>query len=160
VTLPGYYNIYMQTYKGKFKPKNRSKYVGDVNNIVYRSLWERNAFRWVDTNASIVAWNSEETVIPYLCETDQKVHRYFLDLWFKTTNGEVYIIEIKPKSQTLPPKKPKGGNRRRYMSESLTYIKNQSKWKAAQQFAVSKGWHFQIWTEDTMRELGIKILKG
>lgn len=150
----------MQTYKGKFKPKNKNKYVGDVNNIVYRSLWERNAFRWVDSNDSIVAWNSEETVIPYICETDKKVHRYFLDLWFKTKDGETYIIEIKPKKETVPPKKPKGGSRQKYLSESLTYVKNQSKWEAAQQYAQSKGWHFQIWTEDTLRELGIKILKG
>ena len=29
------------TYKGKFKPKNPSKYKGDIKEIVYRSSWKR-----------------------------------------------------------------------------------------------------------------------
>ena len=145
-------------YKGKFTPKNKNKYVGDVKNIAYRSLWERNTFRWIDANDSIVAWNSEEIVIPYICGTDNKVHRYFMDLWFKMSDGKTYIIEIKPKAQTQPPKAPKRKTRR-YIKESLTYVKNQSKWEAASEFAADRGWHFQVWTEDTLKSLGIKIIK-
>jgi len=145
-------------YRGKFTPKHPEKYVGDVKNIVYRSLWERNTFRWIDTQSSIVHWNSEELVIPYVCETDKKVHRYFMDLWFQTQEGKNYIIEIKPKGQTQPPKTPKRKTRR-YVKESLTYVKNQSKWKAASEFALDRGWTFEVWTEDTLKSLGIKILK-
>ena len=145
-------------YKGKFTPKNPQKYVGDVKGIVYRSLWERNAFRWIDANANIVAWNSEEVVVPYICGTDNKVHRYFMDLWFKTSDGKTYIVEIKPKRQTQPPKEPKRKTRR-YIKESLTYIKNQSKWEAASEFAADRGWHFQVWTEDTLKSMGIKIIR-
>lgn len=144
-------------YKGKFTPKQPDKYVGDVKNIVYRSLWERNTFRWLDTNASIEAWNSEEIVIPYVCGTDNKVHRYYMDLWFRTTKGATYIVEIKPKAQTQPPKKP-ARKTRRYIKESLTYVKNQSKWEAAAEFAENNGWRFEVWTEDTLKQLGIKIL--
>ena len=145
-------------YRGKFTPKNPEKYVGDVKNIVYRSLWERNTFRWIDTNSSIQYWVSEECVIPYICETDKKLHRYYMDLWFQTTKGDTYIVEIKPKSQTQPPKTPKRKTRR-YLKESLTYVKNQSKWKAASEFALDRGWKFEVWTEDTLKSLGIKILK-
>jgi len=145
-------------YRGKFTPKHPEKYVGDVKNIVYRSLWERNTFRWIDTQSSIVYWNSEECVIPYVCETDNKVHRYFMDLWFQTKEGKNYIIEIKPKGQTKPPKTPQRKTRR-YIKESLTYVKNQSKWKAASEFALDRGWKFEVWTEDTLKSLGIKILK-
>lgn len=145
-------------YKGKFTPKHPEKYVGDVKNIVYRSLWERNTFRWIDTNTSIKFWNSEECVVPYICATDNKVHRYHLDLWFQTQDGKNYIIEIKPKKQTQPPKTPQRKTRR-YIKESLTYVKNQSKWSAASEFAADRGWTFQIWTEDTLKSLGIKILK-
>jgi len=145
-------------YKGKFTPKNPQKYVGDVKGIVYRSLWERNTFRWIDANANIVAWNSEEVVVPYICGTDNKVHRYFMDLWFKTSDGKTYIVEIKPKKQTQPPKEPKRKTRR-YIKESLTYIKNQSKWEAASEFAADRGWHFQVWTEDTLKSMGIKIIR-
>ena len=145
-------------YKGKFTPKNPQKYVGDVKGIVYRSLWERNTFRWIDANENIVAWNSEEVVVPYICATDNKVHRYFMDLWFKTSDGKTYIVEIKPKRQTQPPKEPKRKTRR-YIKESLTYIKNQSKWEAASEFAADRGWHFQVWTEDTLKSMGIKIIR-
>lgn len=145
------------TYKGKFKPKNKEKYVGDVNNIIYRSLWERNVFRWMDEQSFVKKWNSEEVVIPYICETDNKFHRYFIDVWFTTAEGKTFIIEIKPKSQTVPPKK-KIRKTKRYISESLTYIKNTSKWKAAQEYAANRGWIFQIWTEDTLKQIGIKVL--
>jgi len=145
-------------YRGRFTPKHPEKYVGDVKNIVYRSLWERNTFRWIDTQSSIVYWNSEECVIPYVCETDNKLHRYFMDLWFQTKEGKNYIIEIKPKGQTKPPKTPQRKTRR-YIKESLTYVKNQSKWKAATEFALDRGWKFEVWTEDTLKSLGIKILK-
>jgi len=145
-------------YRGKFTPKNPQKYVGDVKGIVYRSLWERNTFRWIDANSNIVAWNSEEVVVPYICGTDNKVHRYYMDLWFKTRDGKTYIVEIKPKKQTQPPKDPKRKTRR-YIKESLTYIKNQSKWEAASEFAADRGWHFQVWTEDTLKSMGIKIIR-
>jgi len=145
-------------YRGRFTPKNPEKYVGDVKNIVYRSLWERNTFRWIDDQSSIVHWNSEELIIPYVCETDKKLHKYYMDLWFQTRDGKNYIIEIKPKGQTKPPKTPQRKTRR-YVKESLTYVKNQSKWKAASEFALDRGWTFEVWTEDTLKSLGIKILK-
>lgn len=145
-------------YKGKFTPKHPEKYVGNVKNIVYRSLWERNAFRWLDDQSAIIEWNSEEIIIPYICGTDGKPHRYFMDLWFRTKGGDTYIVEIKPKKQTMPPKKPKRQTRK-YLQESITYVKNQSKWEAATKFAQNNGWYFEIWTEDTLKQLGIKILK-
>lgn len=147
-------------YKGKFTPKHPEKYVGDVKNIVYRSLWERNTFRWIDQNSNIKEWNSEEVVVPYICGTDNRRHRYFMDLWFRTRSGETYIVEIKPKKETNPPKKPSGRQTRKYVQESLTYVKNQSKWAAAQEFALNNGWRFEVWTEDTLKQLGIKILNN
>ena len=38
------------------------------------------------------------------------------------------------------------------MTESFTFIKNQSKWKAAEQWCLDRGYEFKILTE---RELGI-----
>lgn len=151
------------SYSGKFTPKNKEKYVGDHKNIVYRSLWERNTFRWLDGNPNVVQWTSEEIVIPYVCETDKKVHRYYVDIWFKTKENKNYLIEIKPKSQTKPPKNTtksnnnNNNNKRKYIRESLTYIKNMSKWKAAKEFALDNDWEFHIWTEETLKSLGIKI---
>jgi hypothetical protein len=146
----------MATYKGFFRPKNQSKYSGDYKNIIYRSLWERNVFRWCDENPQVLKWVSEEIVIPYYYPLDKKYHRYFVDLKFTTAQG-TYLIEIKPKSQTLPPKKP-SRQTQRYLTEAATYVKNQCKWKAAQEYASDRGWSFHIWTEDVIKSMGIKIL--
>lgn len=130
--------------------------MGDPAKVTYRSLWERNAFRWLEDNPNVKAWCSEEVVIPYVCETDKKVHRYFVDLYFITADNKKFLIEIKPDRETKPPK----GTRKskRYLSEALTFVKNQSKWKAAQEFATDNGATFQVWTENTLEQLGIKTL--
>jgi hypothetical protein len=149
--------MYSKTYKGKYKIKNKEKYVGDPSNVVYRSMWERQAFKWVENNPNIVKWSSEEVVIPYKCATDGRMHRYFMDLYFMTKSGDEYIIEIKPKKETSPPKVPKRKTKR-YIQEAMTYVKNDSKWRAASSFARARGWRFEIWHEDKLRKLGIKIL--
>jgi len=148
----------MKTYKGKYRPKNTKKYRGDPMKIVYRSLWERQAFRWLDGNPDILEWNSEEIVVPYRCKTDGKVHRYFTDLWIRFQDDQQYLIEIKPKKQTEPPKQPKRQSKR-YITEVMAYAKNTSKWDAANEYCEKRGWIFQIWTEETLKKLGIKILK-
>ena len=48
------------TYKGLFKPKNPSKYKGNINEIVYRSSWEKKMMIYCDTTKSVVEWGSEE----------------------------------------------------------------------------------------------------
>ena len=50
----------------KWEPKNPDKYAGDVNNIISRSGWETKFFNWCDNNPSVIAWNSEEVVVPYI----------------------------------------------------------------------------------------------
>ena len=95
------------SYKGKFHPSNRTKYKGDPDNITYRSLWERQVMKSLDENPNIVEWASEEVVIPYRSPIDGKMHRYFPDFYVKTSIGEQWLIEIKPKIQTKPPKKSK-----------------------------------------------------
>ena len=80
------------SYKGKYHPTNRKKYRGDVNNIIYRSLWERKFMVYCDTNPDITEWGSEEIVIPYMSPLDRKRHRYFPDFYIKTSNGDKFII--------------------------------------------------------------------
>jgi hypothetical protein len=147
----------MKFYRGKFRPANPGKYEGDFKNIVYRSMWERQVFLWCDRETSVVGWSSEEVIIPYRCATDNKMHRYFMDLKIKFKNGDVYLIEIKPKSQTQEPKK-RSRTTQKYINEVMTYAKNQSKWNAAASLCEQRGWHFEVWTEDTLKKLGIKLL--
>ena len=145
-------------YSGKYKVKHKSKYKGDVDNIVYRSMWERHCFYWCDHNPNVKHWSSEETVIPYFYDVDKKYHRYFMDLKINFKDGRTLLVEVKPEKETQPPKKSFGkavDRSKRYISESLTYVKNMNKWEAANEYAKDRGWEFQIWTEKTLMEMGI-----
>lgn len=147
----------MPTYKGKFKPKNPSKYRGDPTNIVYRSGWELSVMSWCDTQEDVIAWGSETVVVPYLSPIDGKIHRYFIDFDIQLANGSRYLIEVKPEKQTKPPKK-KSKTTRKYIKEVFTYGVNIAKWKAAKNWAEIHGYDsFQVWTERTLKSLGIKI---
>jgi len=144
-------------YSGRYRPSNPGKYAGNYKNIEYRSLWERQTFRWCDTNSSVVKWSSEEIGIPYKCKTDGKKHIYIPDLKITFDNGETHIIEIKPKAQTIAPKKQLKKTKQ-YIIKVLMYVKNLSKWESAEAWCKDKGYIFSIWTEDTLKNLGIKIL--
>ena len=145
-------------YKGRWKPKNLQKYEGNPTNITYRSLWERQAFKWCDENTEITKWSSEEIAIPYILMTDGKQHRYYPDLKITYTNGKTIIVEIKPKRQTKPPK-VKSRKTPRYIKEVFAYGMNRSKWTYAEEYVKDRGWEFEIWTEDTLKSKGIKIIR-
>jgi hypothetical protein len=137
-------------YSGKYVVKNTHKYKGDFTKVVYRSLWERNTFKWCDDNPKVLGWSSEEVVIPYYYDVDKKYHRYFMDLKIITAEKTI-LVEIKPEKETAPPTSER--RTKRYINESLTYIKNMNKWEAAEDYCKDRGWEFQIWTEKTLQEM-------
>ena len=143
-------------YSGRYTVKNPSKYDGDPTKVVFRSLWERQVFKWMDDNPNVIKWQSEETVIPYRCKTDNRIHRYFMDIKM-VTKDKTFLIEIKPKCQTKAPKEL-SRKTKRYITEVMAYVKNTSKWETADSYCADRGWEFAIWTEETLRDMGIKIL--
>ena len=142
-----------KSFKGIYRPTNPKKYVGNPNNIVYRSLLERRFMVYCDTNPGIVQWASEELPIRYYNPIDKKYHRYFVDFIIKTDKNKKMLIEIKPSRQIPRPKPPKKKTRS-YMRESFEFIKNQAKWKAATAYAEDNNAVFKIITE---KELGVKF---
>ena len=145
-----------ESIKSIFKPQHPEKYQGNPNNIICRSSWERRFCHWCDINENIIRWASEEFSIPYLSPVDGKVHRYYPDFLIevKEMNGQVkkYVVEVKPKKQTLPPVK-KERVTKNYLYECQQYAVNQAKWKYAREFCLDNGVEFKVITED---ELGIK----
>ena len=95
-------------YKGKFNPERPNKYKGNVRNIIYRSGWERRFMIYCDRNENVIEWGSEEVAIPYQSPLDGKIHRYYPDFYVKVKQPNLtvvkYIVEIKPKKQTKPPR--------------------------------------------------------
>jgi hypothetical protein len=142
------------SYKGKFTPQNPKKYNGNPDNIIYRSSWELRCMKWFDDNPNIIWWSSEELAIPYYSPVDKRMHRYFPDFIIKVKRKDdtimTYVVEVKPEAQTKKPiQKRKTKN---FLRESITYVVNQMKWKAADEFCHAHGWEFKIVTE---KDLGI-----
>ena len=148
------------SYSGRYTIKHTSKYGGDPTRVFFRSLWERQAFRWLDENPQVAKWSSEEVVIPYKCKTDGRIHRYFVDLKVTFQEGnKTYLIEIKPKKETIPPRITKASRpSKKYIQEVMKYAKNISKWEAATEYARDNLWEFQVWTEDDLKKLGIRLI--
>ena len=143
-------------YKGRYNPVNPKKYKGNPQNIIYRSLWERKFMVYCDTNDKVLEWGSEEIIIPYISPWDGKVHRYFPDFYIKVkqSNGNLkkFIIEVKPKKQTRPPK-PVVRKTKRWINEVRTFGVNEAKWKHATKWCKDNDMEFKILTEE---ELGIR----
>jgi hypothetical protein len=145
-----------ESIKSIYKPSYPEKYIGNPNNIICRSSWERKFCRWCDLNENILAWGSEEIRIKYYDPVRKRVRTYYPDFIMKVkeSTGEIkkYIVEIKPQRQTMPPKQ-KSKVTRSYLNEVYTYATNQAKWKAAEEFCKDNMLEFKIITEN---ELGIK----
>ena len=142
------------SYSGRYKPSNTHKYKGDPTNIIYRSLWERKFMVWCDKNENVLEWGSEEIIIPYISPVDNRVHRYFPDFYVRarTRDGRIkkLIVEVKPKSQTAPPKKQKRITKK-YLTEVKTYVVNDAKWKAAKEYCADRRMEFVILTERELK---------
>jgi hypothetical protein len=133
------------TYKGKYTLKNPQKYLGDTQNVIYRSLWERKLCVYFDTNINVIQWSIEPIGIPYINPIDGKYHKYWIDFWIKVKdkNGNITekLIEVKPYKFTQPPVK-KSKVTKKYVEEVELWVINNSKWKAAKNLCEAKKWDF------------------
>ena len=125
--------------------------MGNITNIIYRSLMELRFMKWCDTSEKIIVWSSEEIAIPYISPIDNKRHRYFPDFLIHTVKGW-FLIEVKPLVQSKPPKKLlvetlTTKRRRRYLRSVRQWLVNEAKWIAAKKVCEIKGWEFHILTE-------------
>lgn len=153
----------MAKYKqGLYTPVYPHKYIQPADKYMnkglipeYRSSWELKFMRFCDANPLIIRWGVEPFPIHYISPKDNKQHRYFIDGFIEWQNGAKFIVEIKPKAQCShpkPPKKPTPKNTLKYQQDILTFMVNQAKWKAAEEFAKKNGLKFIVLTE---HELGI-----
>jgi len=143
------------TYKGRFVPTNFAKYMGNTQNIIYRSSYEYRFMKWCDLNKNVLEWGSEEIVVPYVSPKDNMLHRYFVDFFIvvqtKTGERKKYLIEVKPYRFTQEPVVPKRKTQR-FLSEVFQWAINNAKWKAATEYSKKMGWEFMLITE---RDLGL-----
>ena len=142
---------WQQDYYQLQKPE---KYIGDVNNVFYRSSWELEAFKFCENNPNVLKWGSEEIAIPYSKPTPNggvKPAKYYPDLYMeyrdKEGNIQKVIIEVKPKKQTKASRSRNPANK---MYENQMYFINQLKWDAAKNWCEQNGIRFIVMTESDM----------
>lgn len=137
--------------KGKYKPINPNKYRGNIDEIIFRSSWERAIMVWFDTTPEILYWASEEIAISYIDPVQRKQRRYYPDFQIVTKNADgsyrVTLVEIKPYKQTIKPRANKNKSEKTILTEQATWITNVAKWRAAKAYCVQRGWDFRIITE-------------
>jgi hypothetical protein len=106
-----------------------------------------------DRNKDVLKWGSEEIIIPYRSPLDNKIHRYYVDFLIKVRTAdnkiETHLIEVKPFKQTKPPTIQQRKTKR-YVNEVTTYLVNEAKWKAAQEYCKDRQWKFQLITENEL----------
>ena len=146
----------MAYFQGKFKPKNPEKYLGDVNEIVYRSGWEFKYMRQLDLDKRVKKWSSEEIIIRYLSPLDRRFHRYYPDFFVEYVNNRKELVEIKPYRECFPPKATAKKSKKQLIKEVKTYQVNKAKWAYARQFCKANKMHFKVLTE---KDLFIKRKK-
>jgi hypothetical protein len=138
--------------QGWYTPKRPDKYLGDPNKIRYLSSWELDFFEFCDSNPNVIKWASEEISIPYQ-KPDPRTGNlvssvYFPDIFLvwkdKTGTLRKRLIEIKPHKQTRSTRAKKPIRR---IQEQYTYIVNQCKWKAAEEWCKQYGIEFEVITE-------------
>ena len=104
--------------------------------IIFRSSYEKKFVYWLENNPSVKYWGSECLKIPYFYPGDGKTHSYYPDYFVEVVDGRKMVVEIKPSSQTVPPKSENNW----YTQE---YRKNMCKWKATKEFCENKGYIFR-----------------
>jgi len=132
----------------KYILKNPKKYIGDKNEVIYRSSWEKRFFLFCESCEEVIEWNSEDVIIPYI-SVDGKTHNYHMDIYMKTKKGK-FLIEIKPESQTTISDVPKRKTKK-YLNEVYRYEVNKRKWETANLFAKKHGMTFLIVTEKILK---------
>lgn len=140
--------------KGLYKLTNPEKYLGDPNNIIYRSSWEEHAFKICDNNPNVLEWAAEFIVVPYFVPNIKNPtgnpikRRYIPDLYLvvRESNNVIRkkIIEIKPHKQS---QQSKSRNPRTRLYEDYTFAINQLKWEAAKNYCAKRNIEFIVTTE-------------
>ena len=141
-------------YKGSFTVKNKAKYLGNPENVTYRSHWEKEVMMMLDDNDDVLEWGSEELVVPYENPVQGRRAKYYPDFIIKTKDGKIKVVEVKPYEQTIEPVNP-GRKTRKYVGAVMTWAVNSEKWKAARALCEKNGLEFEIWTEETLKSMGL-----
>lgn len=143
-------------YQGVFTPEHPEKCINKTT-INYRSSWEKRFCSFLDQSPHCKKWGYEVVTLKYVFQIDSKIHKYIVDFYAEMVNSDnkidKYLIEIKPKHQSIEPVMPKrksAKSMKNFMYEAKQYIKNKNKWMYAENFCKANGMTFKILNENTL----------
>jgi hypothetical protein len=142
------------TLKGQYVIKNPKKYMGNANNVIYRSSWELLVFRFLDTKPSVLSWCSEGIQIPYYNPFTKRQTVYIPDLLIVfEVKGKRWaeMVEIKPLKEVPGVMAEDAKMKKLSTKDKAAQVLNAAKWQAAMAFCKKRGIRFRIMTE---RDLG------
>lgn len=103
----------------------------------YRSGWEFEFMKALDTDPNVKSYGYETLIIPYLKNPRaRKASKYFPDFIIEYQDGSTVIVEIKS-------------------SSFLLRKVNLAKWEACERYCNSKGWKFEVMTEVELKKMGL-----
>ena len=109
---------------------------------------------WCDKSDSVLLWQSEEKRVRYYDPVKKKNRTYYPDFLVKYINrdGRVLteMVEVKPIRQVKGPNPNPKKKTKSWMNQVNTYITNQCKWKAAEEYCQEQGWEFRLLTEQNI----------
>jgi hypothetical protein len=169
-----------RTYQGYYKVQNPKKYVGDPSLVVYRSSWEYSFCKFCDYSESVQRWSSEPLKIPYYDRVSKLAEcrkmgldpnspknwikkNYNTDFWIEIKKPddsiEKWFIEIKPKNELKKPVPPQKTaplkEHKRFNQRAKTFLINEAKYAAMNEFAKRNNCKFYVFTEDELTRFGI-----
>lgn len=148
--------------QGEYKIQYPDKYLLQKKVVKYKSNLEERVCYFLDCNSNVVKWQYEGMSIPYLKPIFMggklhhvEEHKYVIDFYaeIKDNDGSIkkYIIEVKSKSATKPPIKPKRMTNKahqRYLQECATFAVNSNKWSSAKKYCEDNGIIFKMLLDD------------
>ena len=145
--------------QGYYAVINKHKYIGDFNNVIYRSSYERTFYAELDTDPNVLYWCVEppQLKIKYFNKKKRKWASYFPDAFCVKMVGGVEVkclIEVKPKSKLKKPVEPKTNDSKKmisYQRRMDEYNVLDAKRKAAVDFCKIKGMEYIFITENTVK---------
>lgn len=138
-----------KAHRGKYTPENPKKYLGESNNITYRSSWEFSVMKMFDMHPHVIAWKSEPFPIPYQNPLTGKQTVYvpdFLVVYQKGNQKKIEMIEVKPSKEVPGMLAEKKLSKKDKLSQAV----NAAKWQAAISFCAKRGIYFRVITEDDL----------
>jgi hypothetical protein len=128
--------------------RGRTKQI-EYDGIKFQGKWELEFYMYCKTNNIQIERPTEWFEYNW-----NGTRKYFPDFYIKVKNNlgkmKKYIIEIKPKKQTIKPTNTPKKRTKTWINEVLTYEKNLSKWKSAEEFCRDNLMEFKIITEDDL----------